>query len=210
MLAVTLAGWAGTLVLIAGLFALDLSLSARPSDAITFRAALGWSAFYVLVALLFGVVLALAAGSDLGAQYFAGYLVEKSLSVDNLFVLAVVLATFAVPSELRSRALAIGIALALLLRAVLIAAGAALVAAFSIMFLIFGVALLLTAAQLVRHRRQTPAVHSNAVIRLARRVVPVSERYEGARIVVRVGARRALTPPGATRGTRRWPSPRAS
>jgi tellurite resistance protein TerC len=114
--------------------------------------------------------------------------------MDNLFVLAVVLATFAVPSELQSRALAIGIALALVLRAALIAAGAALIAAFSVMFLIFGVALLITALQLVRHRAQTPAVETNAVIRIARRVVPLSDSYEGARMVIRVGARRMLTP----------------
>jgi len=105
-----------------------------------------------------------------------------------------VLATFAVPPELQSRALAIGIALALLLRGALIAAGAALIAAFSIMFLLFGLALLLTAVQLVRHRGKPPAVESNAVVRLARRVLPLSDSYESARIVVRAGARRVLTP----------------
>ena len=194
MLTVALAGWAGTLALVAGLFALDLFVSARSATASTFRAALGWSGFYVLVALLFGIVLALSAGGGVGAQYFAGYLVEKSLSVDNLFVLAVVLATFAVPRELQSRALVIGIALALLLRGALIAAGAALIAAFSIMFLLFGLALLLTAVQLVRQRGKPPAVESNAVVRLARRVVPLSDSYQGARIVVRADGRRVFTP----------------
>src|SRR6201997_3468951 len=134
MLTVTIAGWAGTLALIAGLLVLDLFVSARRHGAITFGSALGWSVFYVVVALVFGAVFGAIAGWGLGAQYFAGYLVEKSLSVDNLFVFVIIIAAFAVPDELQSRALTIGIALALVFRGALIAAGAALISAFSFMF----------------------------------------------------------------------------
>jgi tellurite resistance protein TerC len=194
MLHVTAAGWAGTLALIAGLLVLDLLVSARRRGAISFHAALGWSVFYVLIALLFGVVFGALAGWDLGAQYFAGYLVEKSLSMDNLFVFVIILATFAVPHDLQARALTIGIVLALLLRGALIAAGAALIGAFSFMFLVFGLALVLTAVQLYRHRDQDPSVDDNAVVVLARRVLPITRSYRGHRIITRVEGRRALTP----------------
>src|ERR1700748_3216904 len=102
--------------------------------------------------------------------------------------------TFAVPSEYQPRALAIGIALALVLRAIFIAAGAALLAAFSFMFLIFGVALIATAVQLFRHRDQDPSIGDNAVLKLARRRLPLTDRYDGPRIVTRVNGRRMLTP----------------
>jgi tellurite resistance protein TerC len=194
MLHVTAAGWAGTLALIAGLLVLDLLVSGRRRGAISFRAALGWSVFYVLLALLFGVVFGALAGWNLGAQYVAGYLVEKSLSVDNLFVFLIILATFTVPEELRARALTAGIVLALLLRGALIAAGAALIAAFSFMFLIFGLALVLTAVQLYRHRDQDPSVDDNPVVVLARRILPITHSYRGHRIVTRAGGRRVLTP----------------
>jgi tellurite resistance protein TerC len=194
MLHVTAGGWAGTIALIAGLLLVDLFVSARRRRPIAFRAALGWSAFYVSVALLFGVVFGALAGWDLGAQYFIGYLVEKSLSVDNLFVFVIILATFAVPGELRARALTAGIMLALLLRGALIAAGAALIAGFSFMFLIFGLALVLTAVQLYRHRDRDPSVDDNPVVVLARRILPITNSYRGNRIVTRVGGRRVLTP----------------
>ncbi len=105
----------------------------------SFRAAAAWSLIYVAAALAFGAALGLLAGWSLGTQFLAGYVVEKSLSVDNLFVFVIIMSTFAVPAEHQPRALAIGIALALVLRAIFIAAGATLLAAFSFMFLIFGV-----------------------------------------------------------------------
>src|SRR3954464_3202617 len=153
MLDVTVVGWAATLGLIAALFVLDLFVS-RPGHAHTvgFREAVLASLFYVGVAVGFGVVFGFVAGWDFGAQYFAGYLVEKSLSVDNLFVFVVIMATFAVPPEHQQRVLTFGIMAALVLRAIFIALGAALISAFSFMFLIFGLLLIVTAVQLFRHR----------------------------------------------------------
>src|SRR5579884_2245902 len=194
MIDVTPLAWGGTLALIAALLILDLVVSARRRGPVAFGAAVGWSVFYVLVALLFGVVFGALAGWDLGGQYFAGYLVEKSLSVDNLFVFVIILATFAVPAELQSRALTIGIVLALALRGLLIAAGAALISAFSFMFLIFGVALLLTAVQLYRHRDQDPSVDDNALVSAVRRLLPFTDHYHGGRLLIRVEGRRVLTP----------------
>src|SRR5580693_4566652 len=107
-----------------------------------FRSAAIWSVVYVAVALVFGLVLGLLAGWDLGTQFLAGYVVERSLSVDNLFVFVIILSTFAVPAEYQPRALGIGIALALVLRAIFIAVGAALLSAFSFMFLVFGIGLI--------------------------------------------------------------------
>jgi tellurite resistance protein TerC len=160
----------------------------------SFRAAAIWSLTYVAAALVFGAALGLLAGWSLGTQFLAGYVVEKSLSVDNLFVFVIIMTTFAVPAEHQPRALAIGIALALVLRAIFIAAGAALLAAFSFMFLIFGLALIATAVQLFRHRDQDPSVGDNALLKLARRRLPLSDRYDGGRIVTRVNGRRMLTP----------------
>lgn len=194
MLHVSSAGWVATIGAIAGLLALDLLISARRPHAIGFREAAAWSAFYIAVALIFGVLFGVVAGWGLGAQYFAGYLVEKSLSLDNLFVFVVIVQAFAVPPEQQPKALTMGIMLALALRAVFIALGAALLAAVSFMFLIFGLALIATAIQLYRHRNQDPSVDDNVLVAAARRALPFTEQYHDGRLVVRVNGGRALTP----------------
>jgi tellurite resistance protein TerC len=193
-LEVTAPAWAATLALIAALFTLDLFMSGRRSGAVEFREALAWSVFYVLVALAFGVVFGLIAGSDYGAEYFAGYIVEKSLSVDNLFVFLVIMTTFAVPPASQRRVLTFGILAALILRAAFITIGAALLAAFSFTFLLFGLLLIFTAIQLFRHRDQDPTVEDNVVVAFARRRLPFTDSFVGDRLVVREGRRRLFTP----------------
>ena len=195
MLDVSVAGWAATIVLIAILFAVDLFVS-RPghAHAVGFREAALASVFYVSVAIAFGVAFGLIAGWDFGAQYFAGYVVEKSLSVDNLFVFVVIMSTFAVPAEHQQRVLTFGILVALVLRAIFIALGAALISAFSFMFLIFGVLLLGTAIQLFRHRDQDPDVDENVLVRITRRLIPVTPDYHGGRMLTRIDGRRVATP----------------
>jgi tellurite resistance protein TerC len=160
----------------------------------SFRAAAIWSLIYVAVAAIFGIGLGLVDGWDVGTQFLAGYVVERSLSIDNLFVFVIIMSTFTVPREYQSRVLGIGIALALVLRAIFIAAGSVLLSAFSFMFLVFGIGLIATAVQLFRHRDEDPSVSDNAVITLARRRLPLTERYDGKRIVTRVDGRRMLTP----------------
>ncbi len=195
MLDVTFAGWAATIGLIGGLFALDVWVS-RPGHAHTvgFREAAVASAFFVGVALAFGVLFGVIAGWDFGAEYFAGYIVEKSLSVDNLFVFVVILSTFAVPAEHQHRVLTFGILIALVMRGIFIALGAALIATFSFMFVIFGLLLVYTAIQLFRHRDQDPDVGDNPLVRLMRRLLPVTSEYHDGRMLTRLDGRRAATP----------------
>ena len=194
MLDVTTTAWLATVGLIAALFAIDLIASGRQAHVVGFREAVGWSVFYIAVALGFGVVFGFIAGWEFGGQYFAGYIVEKSLSVDNLFVFVVIMSTFAVPAEHQRKVLTIGILAALVLRAIFIALGAALLAAFSFMFLIFGLVLIATAVQLFRHREQDPSVDDNALVGLARRLLPLTDRYDEGRLVTRENGRRVLTP----------------
>jgi tellurite resistance protein TerC len=194
VLEVSLLRWALTIGLIVVLLALDLGTAAARPHAVGFREAVLSSVFYVAVAVVFGFVFIAHVGSELGTQYFAGYIVEKSLSIDNLFVFVIIMGTFAVPAVYQQKVLVIGIVLALIFRAVFIALGAALLELFTFMFLIFGVALILTAIQLYRHRDVDPDVQDNAVVRLARRVLPISDDYEEGRFVTRRASRRAVTP----------------
>ena len=178
--------WGLTIGLIVALLALDLVLGAVRPHRIGFGEAARWSAFYIVVALAFGGVLAWWAGPGWSAQYFAGYLVEKSLSVDNLFVFLIIMTTFAVPARYQQKALSLGIVLALAMRAVFIAAGAALLEAFSFMFLVFGLVLVWTAIQLYRNRGTEPDVANNLLVRAIRRVLPVSEDHQDGRLLARV------------------------
>ena len=193
-LEVTTLAWAVTIGAIAVLFAIDLFVAGGRAHAVGFREAVGWSVFYVAVALLFGVICGVLAGWRFGAEYFAGYIVEKSLSVDNLFVFVILMTTFAVPAEHQQRVLTFGILAALVLRAIFIALGAALLSLFSFMFLLFGLLLIFTAVQLFRHRDQDPSPEDNALVVAARRVLPLTDRYDGGRLVTRVDGRRMLTP----------------
>jgi tellurite resistance protein TerC len=194
VLVITGLTWALTIGLIVVLLALDLALAAARPHVVGFREATLWSVFYVAVAVAFGVWFAIAYGGDAGTQYFAGYIVEKSLSVDNLFVFVIIMATFAVPEAFQHKVLTYGIVLALIMRAIFIALGAALLSLFSFMFLLFGLLLIYTAIQLFRHRDEDPDVEDNAVVRTARRVLPITDEYVDGKIITRVGGRRMVTP----------------
>ncbi len=194
MLEVSALRWTLTIGLILGLLALDLGLAAARPHTVKFREAAISSVLYIAVAVLFGVIFALQVGWDYGAEYFAGYVVEKSLSIDNLFVFVIIMATFAVPEKYQQKVLIFGIALALVLRAIFIALGAALLQLFSFMFLIFGLVLIFTAVQLYRHRNADPDVADNVLVRGARRVLTVTKDYEGGRLFTRAAGRRAVTP----------------
>jgi tellurite resistance protein TerC len=194
VLQVTTTGWFLTIGLIVALLAADLALSARTPHAVSFRAAVVQSVFYIAVAIAFGVVFGTIAGWDYGSQYFAGWIVEKSLSVDNLFVFAIIMTTFAVPAAHQHKVLTFGIIAALILRVIFIVIGAALLAAFSFMFLLFGLLLIATAIQLFRHRNEDPSIEDNAIVAFARRRLPFIDSYDGDRLFTRDGARRVATP----------------
>src|SRR4029078_9820952 len=155
---------------------------------------LAWSLVYIGVAIAFGIWVAAAYGGDAGTQYFAGWIVEKSLSVDNLFVFVFIMTTFAVPERHQHKVLTFGIILALVMRAIFIALGATLLSLFSFVFLLFGLLLIYTAVQLFRHRDEDPDVESNGVVRGAKRLLPVTEEYDEGKLVTRVDGKRMFTP----------------
>jgi len=194
MLEVTALGWTLTIGVIVALLALDLAVGVFRPHAVGFREATAWSIFYIAVAVAFGVVFGSVAGWDFGAQYFAGYVVEKSLSVDNLFVFVIIMSTFAVPEKYQQEVLTFGIILALAMRVVFIVLGATLLSLFSFMFLIFGLLLIYTAVQLFRHRDEDPDIEDNAVVKTARRLLPVTDEYVGGKLVTRIDGRRMVTP----------------
>ena len=191
---VTAADWALTIGVIVALLTVDLLVATVRPHAVGYREAAAWSVCYITVAVVFGLVLASQVGWGYGTQYFAGYLVEKSLSIDNLFVFVIIMAAFAVPREHQQRVLIFGIIAALALRAVFIAVGAALLSLLSVMFLIFGLLLIWTAVRLYRHRGEDPDVGNNALVRVSRRILPVTDTYDDGKLISRAGGRRMVTP----------------
>ncbi len=189
--------WAISIAAVLVLFGLDFLITRKPHD-VSMKEAIGWSAFYIALPLAFGVWIWQAFGSQRGLEFYAGYLVEKSLSVDNLFVFMLLLSSFAVPRELQQRVLLIGVAGALVLRGVFIALGAAMLANFAWTFLLFGLILLATAVKVLRDTLN-PAeheIHPNdlRIVKLVRRFFPVSDGYRGPRMSVREDGRRVITP----------------
>jgi tellurite resistance protein TerC len=158
------------------------------------REATYWVLFYVSLAVAFGVGVLVFAGGQSGAELLPGYLIEYSLSVDNLFVFVIILTTFAVPAQHQHKVLLFGIVLALVLRGLFIAAGAAAIERFSWVFYIFGAFLIFTAVQLARHRNEEPELSKNPVLKFMERVLPTTQEYDGARVVTKVDGKRVVTP----------------
>jgi tellurite resistance protein TerC len=186
--------WGVTIGLVVLLLAVDLVLAAVRPHKVGFGEATAWSVFYILVAVGFGVWMWMAHGNEYGTEYFAGYIVEKSLSVDNLFVFVIIMTTFAVQEEHQHKVLTFGIVLALIMRAIFILLGATLLSLFSFMFLLFGLLLIFTAVQLFRHRNEDPDVENNAVVRGARRFIPISSDYDGGKLFTKENGKRVGTP----------------
>jgi tellurite resistance protein TerC len=183
--------WLVTLAAFAALIAVDLHRT-RSTEHVTFRLAVLWSAGYMALALLFGAGVFVFAGTTPAVEYLTGFAVEKSLSVDNIFVFAVVLAGFAVPERHQARILSVGVVGALFMRAVLIIIGISAVERFSFLFLVFGLFLCVAAARLVRSHGSVPDGSKGRVVRWARRVLPVVEDDTG-KLIVRRDRRLALT-----------------
>ncbi|MGH3588037.1 MAG: TerC/Alx family metal homeostasis membrane protein [Pseudonocardia sp.] len=189
--------WAVSLAVLVVLLLVDFLLTRRP-HAVGLREAVAWSVFYLALPVVFGVFLWGVHGGGPALDFATGYLVEKSLSVDNLFVFILLLAAFAVPPELAQRVLLFGIVGALVLRGIFIALGSAMVQAGTWAFLVFGAILFGTAAKLLRELLAGEAVDHDVStmrsVRLVRRLMPVTDGYRGTRLWVREGGRRALTP----------------
>lgn len=193
-MSVPLSLWVVTVLGIVLLIALDFIFVSRKPHEVRFKEALGWSVFYIAIAIAFGIALFIWEGPDYGTQFFAAYLVEKSLSVDNLFVFVIILTQFAVPLNLHQRVLLFGVTLALILRAIFIAIGAAALAFFSFTFVLFGVLLIWTGIQLARHRNEDPEPSDNFLVRQARKRIPFTDVYHGTSIFVKVHGRKVATP----------------
>ena len=189
--------WAVTIVGVLVLLVLDFLVTRKPHE-VSIREALGWSAFYIALPLAFGAWVWSRWGSQQGIEYLTGYLVEKSLSVDNLFVFMLLLAAFAVPSVLAQRVLLYGIAGALVLRGVFIALGAAALKTLDFAFLLFALILVATAVKLLRDaltgHEQEVDINKMRSVRLLRKFMPVVDEYHGTRMTIRQNGRRALTP----------------
>ena len=188
--------WLVTVGVILAMLAVDFVGHARVPHAPSMRESAWWSAAYVAVALVFGLVVWAGWGGGFAGEYFAGYITEKSLSVDNLFVFVLIMATFRVPRLLQQKVLLLGISVALVLRTIFILLGAALVENFSWIFYLFGAFLLWTAWSQLRHARagDDEEYHENGFLRLVRRTLPVTEDYVEGRMVVRRAGRWFVTP----------------
>jgi tellurite resistance protein TerC len=187
--------WGLTICGLLAVLAADLFLVDRRPHEVTVGEAARWVVFYVALAVSFGVGIARLEGAGYAKEFFAGYITEYSLSVDNLFVFVIIMSAFAVPRIHQHKVLLFGILTALILRGLFIAVGAAAIAAFEWIFYFFGAFLVYTAYRLATGSEPGEGDYrENAVLRLARRVLPMTERYHGAKTVVRLGGRRFVTP----------------
>ncbi|GAB3163040.1 hypothetical protein GCM10027059_16730 [Myceligenerans halotolerans] len=186
--------WGLTVLAIIALIAVDYFGHVRKSHFPSIAEAGRWSLVYVLIALGFGGIVWWAWGPQYGGEYFAGWVTEKSLSVDNLFVFVLILASFKVPREYQQKVLLVGITIALVMRTVFIMLGATLVAHFSWVFYLFGIFLLWTAWSQAKGGGDDEEYHENGLLRLVRRVFPVTDSYVGDRMAARVDGRRMITP----------------
>lgn len=174
--------------------ALDLGVFHRKAHAVTVREAATWSAVWATLALLFNGWVYAARGSEKGLEFLTGYLIEYSLSVDNIFVFVLIFGFFAVPPAYQHRVLFWGILGALAMRAGMIAAGAALLARFHWILYVFGGFLILTGIKMLFQRHEAAAPDRNPLIRALRRIVPVTDGYEGQRFFVRRAGKAWATP----------------
>ena len=191
---VSVALWSVTVGGLVLLVLLDFIMVSRKPHEVQFKEALWWSIFYIGIAVAFGVGLFIWQGSDFGTQFFTAYLVEKSLSVDNLFVFLIILTQFAVPYALHQRVLLVGVVLALFFRTIFIVAGAAALASFAFTFVIFGAILIWTGIQLARHRNEDPDPMDSGIARLIQRRIPSTSQYDGSNLFTKIDGRKLATP----------------
>lgn len=187
--------WAATLVALTGMLLVDLLVVGRRPHEPSLRESTIWVTLYVSLAVVFGLWLWLQYGATAGGEFYTGWLVEYSLSVDNLFIFMIIMSRFAVPREYQQKVLLIGIIIALVLRGVFIAAGAVLVGRFSWIFYLFGAFLIYTGLRLVRGRDDDPErFRENVLVRTARRILPMSDGYVRTKLSTVVDGRRLVTP----------------
>ncbi|TQM25702.1 TerC family protein [Nocardia bhagyanarayanae] len=188
--------WVATIVVLGALIAVDFFIGRKPHE-VSLKEAGIWTVVWIALAVLFGVGLWVFAGGQPAGEFFAGFVTEKSLSVDNLFVFVLIMAKFAVPSKYQQRVLLIGVLLALVLRGVFIAAGATLVASFSWIFYLFGAFLVWTAWKLIKEARAGGSEEEweeNRLLKSLERRFGVADRYHGTKLWVMRDGKRIMTP----------------
>ena len=186
--------WSLTVGAILLLVIVDLfTVSAKPHE-VKFKEAASWAIFYIGLAIAFGIWVWNQYGSQMGTEFFAAYLVEKSLSVDNLFVFVIILAQFAVPGIYHQRILLFGVILALVLRTIFIAVGAAALAAFAFTFVIFGAILIWTGVGLFKHWDEDPSPGDNKLVKVMRKRIAMVGEFHGTKLFIRQNGKRYATP----------------
>jgi tellurite resistance protein TerC len=191
---VELLPWVLFLTFVLGLLALDLGVFHREAHEVGRREALTWSAVWIGLALLFNAGVFWFMGSQAGIEWFTGYVVEKSLAIDNVFVFLLIFSAFAVPAKYQHRVLFWGIVGALIMRAGLIASAGVLLSTFHWIIYVFGAFLIVTGLRFLRGGHEAPSLETNRLVRLAKRFYPVTEGYEGQRFFVMRNGVRYMTP----------------
>ncbi|QWS34278.1 TerC family protein [Curtobacterium aetherium] len=187
--------WLFTIAGILGLLVFDFFSHVRTPHVPHIRESAFWSVVYIALAILFGVGVWVFGGGQAGGEYFAGWLTEKALSVDNLFVFLIIMTTFAVPKEFQQKVLLVGVAIALVARGVFIALGVTIIENFSWVFYLFGLLLFWLAWSQAKGGDEHGAEEGDSkLIRLLRRIIPTSEHYDGDRLTTRVDGKRLFTP----------------
>jgi tellurite resistance protein TerC len=186
--------WFGFIAFVVAMLAIDLGIFHRKSHVVGVREALVWSSVWIALALIFNGVVWKVYGAERGLEFLTGYLIEKSLSVDNIFVFVVIFGALGIPALYQHRVLFWGILSALLLRAVMIFAGSALLLRFHWLIYVFGAFLVLTGVKLFVQRQQTSNPADSGVIKLARRFIPATERLDGDKFFTFEQGRRVATP----------------
>lgn len=186
--------WVAFGVIVLVMLALDLGVFHRRAHMVQVREAAIWSVTWVVLSLLFNLGVFLWLGKVKGLEFMTSYLIEKSLSLDNIFIWVVIFSDFALPDRYQHRVLFYGILGALILRGAFIAMGVTLLNSFSWLVYIFGAFLIFTALRLVLHRNRAIHLERNPVVLIARRIFPMTRGYEGQNFVVKENGRRMLTP----------------
>ncbi|WP_125777649.1 TerC family protein [Antribacter gilvus] len=182
------------LIAVVVLLVLDLLIVGRRPHVPSMKESALWVGFYVGLAVIFGGIVWAVGGASPAGEFYAGWLTEYSLSVDNLFVFVIIMSRFAVPRDQQQRVLMIGIIMALVMRGAFILAGAAIIERYTAVFYIFGAFLIYTAINMVRHKEEEEEYKENALIRNVRRVLPMHNAYDGKKVRTVVDGKRLFTP----------------
>ncbi|MFI5660116.1 TerC family protein [Streptomyces sp. NPDC051684] len=188
--------WVLTVLGLCALIAVDFFIGRKPHD-VSIKEAGIWTIVWIVLAALFGVGVMVWGSSQAGGEFFAGFITEKSLSVDNLFVFILIMAKFSVPTQLQQRVLLFGVLIALVLRAIFIAAGAAIISSFSWVFYIFGAFLLYTAWKLIKEAmadEEEEEFEENRILKSIEKKFGVADRYHGTKLFIQQHGKKVMTP----------------